>query len=239
MSSAFLNLTSLLYLDITPALPPDFPASSSAATLTLASTAAPSVSEEVIQARILAARLAEREQTEQRLAEHYEQRHTEQVTELEQRSARNITNVLAAFSEERSSYFAHVETEVVHLALAIARKILEREAKTDPLLLAGLVRIALDEIENSSAVRLRVSPDRIPTWQAHLTAAPTCQRLELLPDASLSPDDCILETEAGVARLNYDIQLKEIERGFLDLLGHRPDRAGHPSAAAPAPGSIG
>ena len=222
MSSAFLNLTSLLYLDVTPAR--DLLAPPVADDLPLARAPVPGVPEEEVQARILAACLAEREQTEQRLKQHLEQQHTQQIAALEQGIAQKITDALAAFSAERSSYFARVESEVVHLSLAIARKILAREAHTDPLLLAGLVRVALDGVESSSAVRLRVSPDRLSTWQAHLATTPARRRPELLPDPSLSTDDCVLETETGVARLNYEIQLKEIERGFLDLLSQRPDR---------------
>lgn len=225
-STMFLNLTSLLYLDVTPALDleADLLASSTVNDLPPAPPPALGVPEEEVQARIQAACLAERQQTEQRL----EQQHTHHIAALEQA----IASTLADFAAERSTYFARVESEVVHLSLAIARKILEREARIDPLLLAGLVRVALDGLQHGPAVRLRVSPDRLSAWQAHLATTPTHQRPELLPDASLSPDDCVLETEAGVARLNYEIQLKEIERGFLDLLGQRPDRTFTPATTA-------
>ena len=39
------------------------------------------------------------------------------------------------FRRERARYFAGVEAEVVKLALAIAARVLHREAKLDPLLL--------------------------------------------------------------------------------------------------------
>ena len=220
MSSAFLNLTSLPYLDVTPRSESTFEHVSPASLaddLPLSSLNS-GVSEDVVLARIEAACFAEREQTERRL----EQQHAQTIATLEQGIAQKITDALIAFSAERSSYFARVESEVVHLSLAIARKILDREAKTDPLLLAGLVRVALDGIEDSSAVRLRVAPDRLSAWQTHLATSPANQRPELLPDSALSADDCVLETEAGVARLNYEVQLKEIERGFLDLLSQRP-----------------
>ena len=232
MSSAFLNLTSLLYLDVTPALHSDLLASPPTDDRPLAP--APGIPEEEVQARINAACLAERQQTEQRLAQQYEQQHTEHLAALDQGFAQRLASTLADFAAERSTYFAKVESEVVHLSLAIARKILEREAKTDPLLLAGLVRVALDGVESSSSVRLRVSADRLATWQSHLATTSVRQRPELLPDPSLSADECVLETEAGVARLNYEIQLKEIERGFLDLLGQRP---GHHPDRTPTPAS--
>ena len=48
-----------------------------------------------------------------------------------------IRKALLEFQHEREDYFNRIEPEVVQLALAIARKILHREAQIDPLLLDG------------------------------------------------------------------------------------------------------
>ena len=56
------------------------------------------------------------------------------------------------FTRDRASYFQKVEGEVVQLALGIARKILHREAQLDPLLLAGIVRVALEKIDGATGV---------------------------------------------------------------------------------------
>src|SRR5205814_9490053 len=53
-----------------------------------------------------------------------------------------ISGVIEKFNAERDAYFARIEPEIVQLALAIARKILHREAQMDPLLLEGSVRVA-------------------------------------------------------------------------------------------------
>ena len=44
---------------------------------------------------------------------------------------------MKSFAESVLRYFAGVEAEVVKLALAIAARVLHREAKLDPLLLTG------------------------------------------------------------------------------------------------------
>jgi hypothetical protein len=49
-----------------------------------------------------------------------------------------------------------VEHEVVELALAVAARILRREAQMDPLLLTGAVRVALGQLSGSTEVRVRV-----------------------------------------------------------------------------------
>jgi flagellar assembly protein FliH len=41
-------------------------------------------------------------------------------------------------------------------------------------------------------------------------------------DSALEPERCVLETSMGTAQLGVEVQLKEIEQGFMDLLAARP-----------------
>jgi len=47
-------------------------------------------------------------------------------------------------------------------------------------------------------------------------------RVEVIADDKLSDLDCVVETELGSANFGLDTQLKEVERGFFDLLALRP-----------------
>ncbi len=129
------------------------------------------------------------------------------------------------FAHERETYFHRVEAEVVSLALAIARKILHREAQLDPLLLAGVVRVGLDHVAAGTRVRLRVHPDQVQAWQEFFSQQPNLKSLpELMGDATLGPGRCVLETELGSTDLTLETQLKEIEQGFFDLLAQKPKK---------------
>ncbi len=64
-----------------------------------------------------------------------------------------------------------MESEVVQLALSIARKILHREAQIDPLLLTGIVRVALESLNDGTQVRLRANPQEIPFWRDYFSRA--------------------------------------------------------------------
>lgn len=144
-------------------------------------------------------------------------------------SAERGTLALAVreFARERETYFSRVEGEVVGLALAIARKILHREAQVDPLLLAGVVRVGLEKTAVGTRVRLRVPPDQTQVWQEFFAQQPDLPSVpELMGDAALGPGHCLLETELGSTDLTLEAQLKEIEQGFFDLLAQRP--APHP-----------
>jgi len=130
---------------------------------------------------------------------------------------------LEAFKAERANYFARIEPEVVQLALAISRKILHREAQIDPLLLTGMVHVALEKLDRGTRIRLRAHPDDIHFWTEHFAASLDGQPApELVGDAQLKRGECALETELGNTLISLETHLKEIEQGFLDLLEQRP-----------------
>jgi len=136
-----------------------------------------------------------------------------------------LVQAVRDFARERETYFQRVEAEVVSLALAVARKILHREAQVDPVLLAGVVRVGLDNVAAGTRVRLRVNPEQIQAWQNFFSQQPDLQSLpELMGDATLGPGHCMLETDLGSTDLTLDTQLKEIEQGFFDLLAQRPQK---------------
>jgi flagellar assembly protein FliH len=141
------------------------------------------------------------------------------LTLAESRGA--IGKALEAFEAERQRYFRSVEAEVVKLALAIAKKVLHREAQMDPLLLAGAVRSALDRLEESGGSILRVASVDRDGWQAALAKISGHKRPKLVEDTQIKSGGCELETQMGTIELNVDGQLKEIERGFFDLLERR------------------
>ena len=133
-----------------------------------------------------------------------------------------ILAAVAAFNEQRSEYFTRAEAEIVQLALAIAAKILHREAQVDPMLVASLVRIAVERLREGSSVTVRVGRGKAERWKEYFLSQAMVARVEVVEGADLSDHDCLLETELGVANFGLDTQLKEVEQGFFDLLALKP-----------------
>ncbi|HTW57931.1 MAG TPA: FliH/SctL family protein [Terriglobales bacterium] len=134
-----------------------------------------------------------------------------------------LAEALTQFTRDRAAYFQKVEGEVVQLALSIARKILHREALLDPLLLAGIVRVALEKIDGATGVALRIHPQNAAEWRRYLsTHLQPADLPEIVEDPSQPLDRCTLETSMGTAVVGLDVQLKEIEQGLMDLLAARP-----------------
>jgi flagellar assembly protein FliH len=137
----------------------------------------------------------------------------------EERAA--IVRTCDEFRGERARYFAGVETEVVKLALAIASRVLHREAKLDPLLLTGVVRVALEKVAEDGATALRVPVGLVEMWK-EVFANDLGDSLRVIGDERLGAMECVLETKVGRVELGVSAQLEEIERGFFDLMQQRP-----------------
>ncbi len=143
-----------------------------------------------------------------------------------------VFHAIQEFGSERERYFHELEQEAVRLALAIAARILRREAQMDPLLLTGAVRVALGQLGESTAVRLIVPEADRPLWEESLRLTPGLRlRPEVIGDARMELGECRLQTDFGGADLSLHEQLREIERGFFDRL---PQRAVTESSASAA-----
>lgn len=133
--------------------------------------------------------------------------------------AAELAAALEDFRARRDEYLAEVEHEVVRLALAVAERILHREAQMDPLLLAGAVRVALGRLAESTEVRLRVPAAQQELWAEMLRLMPALPlRPEVVGDAEMAATEALLETTLGRVDLGVRAQIGEIERGFFDLL---------------------
>ena len=130
-----------------------------------------------------------------------------------------LNDALSSFAEQRESYYSKVEPQLVHLALAIAGKILHREAQVDRMVVAGLVKVTLERMQQTTKAIIRIRPEEALSWRHYFNTSPD---LEVVEDATLEPNACRIETELGVAEMGLDAQLKEVENGFFDLLAQRP-----------------
>lgn len=134
-----------------------------------------------------------------------------------------VTRALQEFALGREEYYRRLEGEVVQLALAVTRKVLHREAQMDPLLLTGVVRVALEKIAGGAAVKVRVPPEQADSWRVALRKMPPRDlAVEIVADDALRGPRCLIVTEMGSTDVSLDAQLAEIERGFVDLLKERP-----------------
>src|ERR1044071_4367762 len=128
-----------------------------------------------------------------------------------------LSRSLAELAAVRSRVRKTAESDLLKLAIAVARRVIHRELTLDPGSIEGLIRVALEKLESRELCRVRVHPDQEPvirTLLARFSAAP----VELIPDPTLQCGDVLFETAHGTLDGSIEAQLQEIERGFADRL---------------------
>lgn len=143
--------------------------------------------------------------------------HAMEQTTRERVRLDEAARVVERFESERRRYFEAVEQEVVKLALAVAARILRREAQMDPLLLTGAVRVGLGQISASTRVCLHVPRAELELWTETIAHLPNlAQKPKVIAGDGMGLGECVLETELGSVDLGLRAQLGEIERDFFD-----------------------
>jgi len=128
-----------------------------------------------------------------------------------------LSRSLADLATVRSHVRKTAESDLLKLAIAVARRVIHRELTLDPGSIEGLIRVALEKLESRELCRVRVHPDQEPvirTLLARFSAAP----VELIPDGTLQSGDVLFETAHGTLDGSIEAQLQEIERGFADRM---------------------
>ncbi|HET8548859.1 MAG TPA: FliH/SctL family protein [Bryobacteraceae bacterium] len=194
-----------------------------------AATVAPSVPRRAWPGGEVAARVSELEaELEARVREARQAGMRDGQTAAEQRltaEVRQAVNTLALGVAElaaiKDRLRREAEQEVVQLAIEIARRVLHREIAADPEALLSLTRVALQRMDAREIHRVRVHSTHSAAIESALRDIGTPQRIEVQADATLEAGGLVFETARG----NYDVspanQLREIERGFVEVVQRR------------------
>lgn len=136
-------------------------------------------------------------------------------------AAERMAAALADLAVFRSRFRHEAEQQIVDLALAVARKILDRELHVDPEVLLGVVKAALAKLSLREVVEIRVNPAHGSLVQAYLSRNVQGVEIRVQPDPSLEPGAVLIETARGAIDASVETQLMEIRRGFADLMERR------------------
>lgn len=148
----------------------------------------------------------------------------------EERYKLQLAKLMGDFATERDRFLEAAEKEVVKLALAVAARILRREAQMDPLLLTGAVRVALGQLAGTTEVQLKVPVAQLQLWRDAVRLIPNLNlKPEVVAGEGMRIGDCVIESKLGTVDLGVRSQLVEIERGFFDRGGTGVREEQHPA----------
>ena len=140
---------------------------------------------------------------------------TERMAEQVKLKVEQLSRSIEQLALHRGKIQRETEPELVRLSLAIARRILRRELSVDPESLLGVVKAGLERLESSDVHRVRAHPEHASLLTGWLEGS--ARAVEMVADASLPVGAVIFETSRGSLDVGLETQLKEIERGFVDL----------------------
>jgi flagellar assembly protein FliH len=126
-----------------------------------------------------------------------------------------LTQTLEELTTVRTDMIRQTERQMVQLALAIARRIVQREVTLDPDLLLAMARVALERLGDSAQVTVRLHPDDYAAARADRVSELTGSNVTIVADARLSRGACRVESDMGLLDIGIDAQLQEVGRALL------------------------
>jgi flagellar assembly protein FliH len=161
--------------------------------------------QQVVQARDLAFREGEKKGRELAVAE-------------QQPALERLSRAIADQAGHRPQLRKQAESDLLSLALAIARRVIRRELATDPEAIAGVAKAALEKINARELTRVMLHPSHEHSVRSCLQKLNVIGNVEIISDAAMQPGDVVFETERGKLDASVETQLQEIERGLSDRL---------------------
>jgi len=155
---------------------------------------------------------------EQGAREGLEQGYSEGSQALEEFNSRKAADVAQgmqaladAFRSQMAALESQVASDLVSLAIDLARQVLRRELATDPAAVLPAAREALRAVgEGASQLELRMNPDDAAILRQHLDAMPGAGTWQLREDAGITRGGCRVEADTGVADASFEARWQAV-----------------------------
>ncbi len=130
-----------------------------------------------------------------------------------------FAETLASMDELRRVVAQRAESDMVRLALEIAKKIVHREVTIDNEVALTLARVALKRLHKTATATVHLHPDDYAYVLQHQEQLGTggASAIELVEDRTIGHGGCLVHTEMGDIDARIEAQFTEIERSFLQL----------------------
>ena len=126
-----------------------------------------------------------------------------------------LNKAVEGIRHAKQTWLKHWEQSAVHVAAAIAQRVLRRELTRQPEVALTLVREALELAAGSTQLRIHLHPDdhRTLAGQVETLAKEmsSVANAELVADPEITRGGCRVETRFGVIDQQFEAQLARIE----------------------------
>jgi flagellar assembly protein FliH len=115
----------------------------------------------------------------------------------------------------RTGLIHRTEREIVRLALAIAARVMHREAAVDENLLLTMARVAIDRLGDHAAATIHLNPADLDALQKGAEPLPHGGAVKIVADHQVPKGGCLVRSAYGAIDASIDGQVREIARGLL------------------------
>jgi flagellar assembly protein FliH len=126
-----------------------------------------------------------------------------------------LEQMIQQINDARGELQSHWERSALKVSTAIAARIIRRELKHDPQITLDAIAEALRLSAGSADIRLRINPTDHANLgsQVERLATTLCQLSpsQIVPDETITPGGCRIETRFGEVDHQIEAQLKRIE----------------------------
>lgn len=130
-----------------------------------------------------------------------------------------FTRAAGEMAESRARFMETLEPQLIRLAVLLAQRILEREVKMDPGVIATTARAALAYVLDAERVVLRINPMDLDTMRSRradlLVQFDRIATIELAADPEIASGGCIASTPALEIDARISEQLASMMKGML------------------------
>ncbi len=119
-----------------------------------------------------------------------------------------------------------VESELLSLAMLVAKQVIRRELSTEPELVLNIVREAVAQLPVASRfVSLQLHPEDARLVREHLSVPLEEGQWQIVEDAAITRGSCIVTTEHARIDASIEQQITRISEAVLGMSGSRPPHA--------------
>jgi flagellar assembly protein FliH len=142
-----------------------------------------------------------------------------------ERASRKVEPLITAIQQAvikltaiREETYQQIETEVVELALAIARKIICREVSTDKETVVCVAKEALAKVDDPGKIKIKMNPADLQfineTKYQLSNLIADVNNVTIEAEESIQSGGCVIETDLGEIDARIEKQLQAVEESF-------------------------
>ncbi len=125
--------------------------------------------------------------------------------------------------EEKKRIIEAAETELIGLSTKIAEKIINQEVTTNPKVVAGIAKRAIELVVDREQVIIRVNPidrEMIRSYKEELlNSADGISNIQVVADQRVERGGCVIETNSGNVDAQLTSQLTQIKGSLQGAIG--------------------